>query len=723
MAVTSLSLPVDIPWERWCVSEDMIDGTVCDSDRPAKWQSSIAVFRYVPDDDFQAYPGRRITYLKVVCTVAGYQAKADEIQGVTGKLGGIGVTPFTQAELERRLASYAPCNEAIVQVSVGPKRPRKGDDPVPLDRYPYFMEFQPKKRELIEVATDTNEVMSRSLESLEIKKSAGTAQSQEVLDVDQGFSVGAQGSYAGTGGGFNYSQQGQWGTKQLGNAESGLVRTTDASHERRETLSHTTQLSQLRHLLDTYHLGTNRAVFFIQPRPHTIQEPSGFVRGPRPIEGVQEFFLVVNQPADEEDFCVDVRLDTGHLSESKVMTYGFKTDTVVLPFANPTPVNEDTDLMPDGTTTGPTYRDALDVAIPFGSTATLWSYSATLPYNCRFRTRSGSVNYQPAEADYVIDVEALGGQAGNTGGYRVLPTTAVTGEASYTIETTPDHELLTITATGTSRACFKAAATDLRITTFISPAIFALAFLDPTGLSLALATGGVPVLLTFEAGKTAAFYAGAPGAINQKLATAQVELEVFLRTREPTIDTGQIRRVFFVTARSLCCCPEERTGRIEGFVYESVLDEAETPGQSGLEDADRLHAAMRQEMLASLASPARTAPRPLAETRVWSDLVLPTLLQNQFARDALRSPAAQAVPEDLMARLPEMFQKGLATLSRLEVLSLPDVALAAAAGIDSAEMGALRSAMLATPLPAQEWQVQAAAAAAAAEGATDDRAS
>ena len=53
MAVTSMALPVDIPWERWCVSEDMMAQQVCYSDRPAKWQSSIAVFRYVPNDDYQ----------------------------------------------------------------------------------------------------------------------------------------------------------------------------------------------------------------------------------------------------------------------------------------------------------------------------------------------------------------------------------------------------------------------------------------------------------------------------------------------------------------------------------------------------------------------------------------------------------------------------------------------------------------------------------------------
>ena len=43
MAIPSLALPIDIPWERICVSEDMVDANVGDNDRPAKWQSSIDV--------------------------------------------------------------------------------------------------------------------------------------------------------------------------------------------------------------------------------------------------------------------------------------------------------------------------------------------------------------------------------------------------------------------------------------------------------------------------------------------------------------------------------------------------------------------------------------------------------------------------------------------------------------------------------------------------------
>src|SRR6476659_941900 len=137
MAATSLSLPVDIPWERICVSEDMIDPRVCDTDRPAKWQSSIAVFKYVPDDDYQVYSGRKITYLKVTCTIAGYQPKADEVQGVLTNWSGpvYAGTPFGEDELERRLLEYKPCHEAIVQVTVGPKH----GGHIPLAEYPYIM--------------------------------------------------------------------------------------------------------------------------------------------------------------------------------------------------------------------------------------------------------------------------------------------------------------------------------------------------------------------------------------------------------------------------------------------------------------------------------------------------------------------------------------------------------------------------------------------------------
>src|SRR5262245_30614897 len=135
MAVAfNLSLPQDIPWKRICVTEDMIDRVVCDSERPPKWQTSIAVFQFVPEDDFQLFPDYKITYLKVVATISGYQALDDEIQGT---IDWDGVNTETIDGLTDLLQSYYPCNGAILQVTVGPEQRQE----TPLARYPFFLDF------------------------------------------------------------------------------------------------------------------------------------------------------------------------------------------------------------------------------------------------------------------------------------------------------------------------------------------------------------------------------------------------------------------------------------------------------------------------------------------------------------------------------------------------------------------------------------------------------
>ena len=216
--------------------------------------------------------------------------------------------------------------------------PHDGDDRVPLDQYPFFLDFEPKKRELYEMATDTQERQSRSSEDLQIGKSAGRTASQEILDVDMGgsASLGMQGSYAGTGGGFNASASNsvQWGTKTLNTQQSEADRHSDVSRELREGSSFTTQISQMYHQLDSYHLGTNRAVFFVLRRPTCSEEPSGFVRGPRKVEGIQEFFLIVAAPKDTPEYCVSVRLDTGHLVETDVLDYETKVDVTDMAHAD-----------------------------------------------------------------------------------------------------------------------------------------------------------------------------------------------------------------------------------------------------------------------------------------------------------------------------------------------------------------------------------------------------
>src|SRR6185436_8733265 len=121
------SFPTDIRWERLCVSEDMLAARVCDSDLPPKWQSSIAVFRYVPSAEYQVYPGRRLIYYKVACTITGFQPESEEIEGQID---------FTQVHVEEvfdfqtRLKSYLPCHGAAIEVTVGPR-----EKEIPLDEY------------------------------------------------------------------------------------------------------------------------------------------------------------------------------------------------------------------------------------------------------------------------------------------------------------------------------------------------------------------------------------------------------------------------------------------------------------------------------------------------------------------------------------------------------------------------------------------------------------
>jgi hypothetical protein len=699
MAVPSLSLPIDIPWERVCVSTDMIDPKVGDRDRPAKWQSSIAVFKYVPDEEYQVFPRRKITYLKVTCTISGYQPKADEVEGVLTNWSRLyaGV-PYGQDELERRLLAYKPCNEAILQVSVAPRRAE-----VPLGEYPYFMDFQPKKRELYESVTDTKELMSRSLEALNISKSSGTTQSQEVLDVDQGFSVGASGQYAGTGGSFQYSRQGQWGTKNLGGGQSGTARTTDESHERRETTSHTTQLTQLHHLLDTYHQGTNRAIFYIQPRPHTVAPPSGFVRGLRQVEGVQEFFLIVNQAVEQEDFCLDVRLDTGHLFQQEIMEYDYRVDTVTFSFTNPTPVKEDTDITPDGDTSRQLRSTSNDI----------YNYSASVPYHCFTRSRSASLPYSSPFPDYVIDVANIGQNPDNAGGYQVLPSTQVAGTAGYTVNATADGEILTIDVDASSRACFKGGVNEIAVNssvTAVESVLLAISLSTPFGnplgpIAAAILASGAPVIATFEAAATGVAYASAPNAINQRLGSAQVDVEVFLRSREKIKDTDRIEQTFFITTRGLYCCAEkhEPTGR-DGIVYVAALPEPSQPPSAQLpaagltiEQSNQLQDVLRDEMLRSLVSPRRTEPRPLEHSELLVEMVLPQIRRDPMVRLFLSQSAADVVPEQLHEPLSRIFRRSMEDISRADLLSVSTTALAAAAEVDEPTINKLKADLLGKP--------------------------
>src|SRR5438874_1321742 len=153
MALSALDYPTDVRWERVCVSRDMLDPKGCDQGAPPRWQTSIAIFRYVPEEQYQVYPGRRIVYYKVSCTITGYQPQSEEIGAA------IDWSKLTLQEVqdyEKALTEPLPCHGALVQVTVtAPGSDRVAD-------HPYFLDFQPKQRLLYEQVTDTAETASRS---------------------------------------------------------------------------------------------------------------------------------------------------------------------------------------------------------------------------------------------------------------------------------------------------------------------------------------------------------------------------------------------------------------------------------------------------------------------------------------------------------------------------------------------------------------------------------
>ena len=333
MAITALALPLDIPWRRLSVSRDMVDTKVCDREFPLRWRSSVAIFEYEPPEEDQTIEGSVITYLKVVCTVTGFQPDGREIRISRRGTGAWTSTQVTD-NMAEQLGAYYPCFGALLEVSVGPESKN-----VPVDNYPYFADFEPKKRELYEVVTETGEVMSRSLEDVGVRLGKTTASSHEVYD-KQNFAQEVSGGYGYVSGKTSYGDE--WGSKDVSSQQYDNVRTTDSAREQRETLSHTTQLTQMYHQLSSYHLGTNRAVFFVLPRPHVVDAEKTFVNGPRRLEGIQEFFLVVVSPKAIGSLCIEAYLETAHLGQIPKFDYDPQTTTLVLPRID-APVNDDSD--------------------------------------------------------------------------------------------------------------------------------------------------------------------------------------------------------------------------------------------------------------------------------------------------------------------------------------------------------------------------------------------
>jgi hypothetical protein len=282
MGNTLLSLPIDVPWKRLAITQQMYAPSI-DTPLPPKWESSVAVYAYEPaPDPALDDPTEKTTFLKIVATVTGFEPIDFSYQ-----------FPYMVNPI------YFPAYSALIQLAVFPhgRNPDPESDGVwPTEEYPYVADCQPQKRELTETTTEGGEVVTQSATDANIRKSMTNTNKQELT------------------GGYPISTT--LGTQ----GESQDIRTTDALQESRQTNSYSTQISQLYHLLDSYHTGTNRVIFFINARPHLVVSDFTFAQGPRNLEGIQEFLVLVRRPAAMDGICVKAVLETAHLYKWDVTT-------------------------------------------------------------------------------------------------------------------------------------------------------------------------------------------------------------------------------------------------------------------------------------------------------------------------------------------------------------------------------------------------------------------
>jgi hypothetical protein len=300
MAVQTLTPPQDITWRRMAFSRDMIDTNFGDLMFPPKWRTSLAIYYYiVPEEETaDAYPDQRIVYLKLTSSITGWNP-SEELKNIkqqaaeTDLLDDLQKSIWDAIEANDWASQYWPCYGAIMQLGIFPG---KTDNSVP-DEYPYIMDFEPKKRELFEAITEGSEALSATSDKLSVTKGSTHTFGVEIKPT---FSIGPVGF---GGNGVNYGYQ------HIDN------NTTDSSRENRETKSYSSTFSQMYQLFNGYHLGTNRAVFAVFPRPHTSSSTTGsysLIKGERQLEGLQDVFLVVTMPRSLKGFCIQASIDTGH---------------------------------------------------------------------------------------------------------------------------------------------------------------------------------------------------------------------------------------------------------------------------------------------------------------------------------------------------------------------------------------------------------------------------
>jgi len=121
MATCSLDLPINIPWKLIAASPDMMDTRFCNKLFPFAWRSSLALSVYEPavEELPEGLCGQRPTYLKLTCSITGYQPSREETGQIVANFPDE-PTEDQRAALERILSEYFACYGVLLNVAVFP---------------------------------------------------------------------------------------------------------------------------------------------------------------------------------------------------------------------------------------------------------------------------------------------------------------------------------------------------------------------------------------------------------------------------------------------------------------------------------------------------------------------------------------------------------------------------------------------------------------------------
>lgn len=288
--------PLEIPWRLAATTQPLATG------EPA--QTALSLFFFEPDDAalIGAFPDERIVFVKLTASVSPASIPPD-------------LSPVAAAFL----GEGVPCMHLLLDLKVS------APDHAPGTVRPYFHAAAPLNRRMVQTGVVGGDAYEGEAEALAIGKS-GT-QMRETLrshastttaSASAGIGVGIGPVSIGASGGISNT------TTDLASsrAVSQVVDTTQrqAAQERRELVSHTTNVENIISLLRTKYVGTPHLSFSLSPQPLTQLsiDPSDpnlwfqqlLARRSAGIEGIQEFtaVIVVPRSAEGTGFCLNARL-------------------------------------------------------------------------------------------------------------------------------------------------------------------------------------------------------------------------------------------------------------------------------------------------------------------------------------------------------------------------------------------------------------------------------